>query len=83
MIQNTQVGRSKAWRRGQSRRIRTKVAEATKWLSATLQKRKADRPAPVAGAKPHAHGKLTLIQRQRQAWRLDAEMREEFNGVAA
>lgn len=37
--------------------------EATKsWLLKTIQKRKGDRPMPLAAAKNHEHGKLTKMQ---------------------
>lgn len=70
--------RNRAWRRKESRRIVQKIAHTATWLSDTVQKRKADRPAPVAGAKPHAHGKLTMFQHKRDAWRLNSELRDEL-----
>ena len=75
--------RNRAWRRKEGRRIVQKIAHTASWLSETVQKRKADRPAPVPGAKPHAHGKLTLIQHKRDAWRLNSELRDEMSPQAA
>jgi hypothetical protein len=44
----------------------TKIEETREWLGKTMQKRKADRPAPIAAIKPHKHGKLTRMQKMRQ-----------------
>lgn len=77
MTHLNEISRSKAWRRKQARRVSARVAQVASWLSATVAKRKADRPAPVAGAKEHRHGKLTMIQRRRQRWSLDHELRDE------
>lgn len=82
MTQNLEISRSKAWRRKQARRVATRIAEVTTWLSATVAKRKAERPAPVAAAKPHQAGKLTLMQRRRQHWSLDSELHEENHFLA-
>lgn len=70
--------RNRAWRRKETRRIVQKIAHTAAWLSNTIQKRKADRPAPVPGAKPHTQGKLTLAQAKRDQWRLNTELREEL-----
>ena len=75
--------RNRAWRRKEARRIVQKVAHTATWLSNTIQKRKADRPAPVPGAKPHAHGKLTAAQAKRDQWRLNTELREEMTPQVA
>ena len=74
--------RNRAWRRKETRRIVQKVAHTAAWLSNTIQKRKADRPAPVPGAKPHTHGKLTLAQAKRDHWKLNTELREELTPQA-
>ena len=42
-----------------------KIEDTKAWLLKTVQKRKADRPAPVPGAKEHKHGNLTKIQELR------------------
>ena len=54
--------RTRAWRRKQSRRIVTKIENTKTWIMNTVQKRTGERPAPLAEAKPHKHGKLTHIQ---------------------
>lgn len=82
MAQKPEISRSKAWRRTQTRRVAARIAQASSWLSATVAKRKAERPAPVAGAKEHQHGKLTMIQRQRQRWTLEQELRDENAALA-
>ena len=75
--------RNRAWRRKEARRIVQRVKTTASWLSDTIQKRKADRPAPLAAAKPHAHGKLTMFQQKRDAWRLNTELRDELMGASA
>lgn len=57
--------RTRAWRRKQTRRIVNKIEKTKKWILNTVQKRTAERPAPLAEAKPHKHGKLTRIQEVR------------------
>ncbi len=54
--------RTRAWRRKQARRIVTKIESTKTWILNTVQKRKGERPAPLAEAKPHKHGKLTHMQ---------------------
>ncbi len=75
--------RTRAWRRKQTRRIVTKLALSADWLMRPLQKRKAERPAPLPGAKPHAPGKLTLAQERRQSWRLANDLGDEIRPEAA
>jgi hypothetical protein len=43
----------------------------------TVQKRKAERPAPLAEAKPHQHGKLTHIQEVRLQLFLNHQLKDE------
>jgi hypothetical protein len=69
--------RTRAWRRKQTRRIVTKIENTKTWILNTVQKRKADRPAPLAEAKPHKHGKLTRIQELRLQLYLNHEMADE------
>lgn len=69
--------RSRAWRRKQSRRIVNKIEQTKEWLLKPLQKRKADKPSPMPGAKPHAHGKLTKIQQLRLEMYLNSQMNDE------
>lgn len=59
---DTMTNRTRAWRRKQTRRVVAKIEDTKEWLLKTVQKRKADRPAPVPGAKEHKHGNLTKIQ---------------------
>ncbi len=60
--EDTMTNRTRAWRRKQTRRVVAKIDDTKQWLLKTVQKRKADRPAPVPGAKEHKHGNLTKIQ---------------------
>ena len=69
--------RTRAWRRKQSRRIVNKIESTKKWILNTVQKRKADRPAPLAEAKPHKHGKLTKIQEVRLELYLNHQLLDE------
>ena len=63
--EDTMTNRTRAWRRKQTRRVVAKIEDTKVWLLKTVQKRKADRPAPVPGAKEHKHGNLTKIQELR------------------
>ena len=63
--EDTMTNRTRAWRRKQTRRVVAKIEDTKEWLLKTVQKRKADRPAPVPGAKEHKHGNLTKIQELR------------------
>lgn len=69
--------RSRAWRRKQARRIVNKIESTKDFLLKPLQKRKAEKPAPVAGAKPHDHGKLTRIQELRLQLYLNQQLMDE------
>jgi hypothetical protein len=69
--------RTRAWRRKQSRRIVTKIENTKTWILNTVQKRKADRPAPLAEAKPHKHGKLTHIQELRLQLYLNHQLADD------
>ncbi|HLO98889.1 MAG TPA: hypothetical protein VK171_09875 [Fimbriimonas sp.] len=69
--------RTRAWRRKQSRRIVTKIENTKTWILKTVQKRKAERPAPLAEAKPHQHGKLTHIQEVRLQLFLNQQLQDE------
>ncbi len=69
--------RSRAWRRKQTRRIINKIETTKKWILNTVQKRTADRPAPLAEAKPHKHGKLTHIQEARLQLYLNHQLLED------
>ena len=66
--------RTRAWRRKQSRRIVTKIENTKAWILNTVQKRTGERPAPLAEAKPHKHGKLTRIQELRLQLYLNNQM---------
>jgi hypothetical protein len=70
--------RTRAWRRKQSRRIVTKIESTKTWILNTVQKRKAERPAPLAEAKPHKHGKLTHIQELRLQLSLNNQLADDF-----
>ena len=70
--------RSRAWRRKQSRRIVTKIESTKTWILNTVQKRKAERPAPLAEAKPHKHGKLTHIQELRLQLFLNQQLLDDM-----
>ncbi len=70
--------RTRAWRRKQSRRIVTKIESTKTWILNTLQKRTADRPAPVADFKPHKHGKLTRIQELRLQLYLNQQLADDI-----
>lgn len=74
----TGTSRTRAWRRTQTRRIVAKLKGSAEWLMRPIQKRKAERPAPLAAAKPHAPGKLTHVQDKRQTWRLANDLRDEL-----
>jgi hypothetical protein len=75
--QSAKDGR-RAWRRKQARRVVLRIEETKSWLLNTVQKRKAERAAPVAGAKPHDHGKLTKMQEIRMQLSLNQQMRDDF-----
>ena len=70
--------RTRAWRRKQTRRIVSKIESTKTWILNTVQKRKADRPAPLAEAKPHKHGKLTRIQELRLQLYLTNQMADDM-----
>jgi hypothetical protein len=69
--------RSRAWRRKQARRVVAKIEATKSWLLKPIQKRKAEKPAPLAAAKPHEHGKLTRIQELRLQLYLNQQMLDE------
>ena len=69
--------RTRAWRRKQARRIVIKIESTKTWILNTVQKRKAERPAPLAAAKPHKHGKLTRMQDIRLQLHLNHEFADE------
>jgi hypothetical protein len=69
--------RNRAWRRKQTRKILGKIDEAKNWLLKPLQKRNAEKPAPIAECKPHKRGKLTKIQQLKLLSMLNAELRDE------
>lgn len=69
--------RTRAWRRKQARRIVNKIEATKSWLLKPVQKRKAEKPAPVAGAKPHSHGKLTKIQETRLQLYLNGQLLDD------
>lgn len=69
--------RTRAWRRKQSRRIVSKIEGTKSWIMKTVQKRTAERPAPLAEAKPHQHGKLTRIQEVRLNLYLNHQLLDE------
>ena len=83
MKAQTDSDRTRAWRRKQTRRVVAKLKASADWLMRPIQKRKADRPAPLAGAKPHAQGKLTRVQDERQTWRLANDLRDELKPTLA
>ena len=51
-----------------------KIETSKTWLLKTIQKRTAERPAPLAAAKPHEHGKLTRMQDLRLKLYLNQDM---------
>lgn len=69
--------RTRAWRRKQTRRIVNKIENTKKWILNTVQKRTAERPAPLAEAKPHKHGKLTRIQEVRLQLYLNHQLADD------
>lgn len=78
---DTMENRTRAWRRKQTRRVVAHVQETKQWLLKTVQKRKADRPAPVPGAKEHKHGNLTKIQELRLQVYVNQQMLDEVRAA--
>ncbi len=80
-VESKMKDRTRAWRRKQTRRVVAKIEGTKEWLLKTVQKRKADRPAPVAGAKEHKHGNLTKIQEARLQLYVNQQMLDEVRAA--